>query len=94
MVKARKWICSCPDRSKRLNSITTLSETWSQFTRDWSNSSAGARVDCKHIMNAKLINNIQVGPFEDEPITEKQVSTFRKGSINNFTFKRPGRFKK
>lgn len=93
MVRARQWICSCPDRSKRLNQITTLSRTWTDFSRDWADSNAGAKTECKHIMNAKLINGIQVGPFDDEPIEEKPVSTFDTVSRNNFAFKRPKGFR-
>ena len=94
MVRPRRWLCSCPDHSKRLNEITTLSQSWAEFSRDWSRSNAGATEDCKHIMNGKLIRGINVGPFKDEPIESRNTSTFDTTKRNNFTFKRPKGFNK
>jgi hypothetical protein len=94
MALERRWLCSCPDYSKRLNKITTLSQSWANLSRNWETSQAGAIGDCKHIMNAKLINGIGVGPFEDTRTDRKATFTLDTKTTNTFAFKRPKGFSK
>jgi hypothetical protein len=94
LARERKWVCSCPDYSKRINKITTLSYSWANLSRDWSTSAAGATGDCKHIMNAKLLSGISVGPFEDAITDRKTTFTLDTKTTNTFAFKRPKGFNK
>jgi hypothetical protein len=59
-------ICTCPDWSRFTSYNQTLFSS-SIRLRNWIDSGAGARGDCKHIMAYKRIRNIDQPTYTDEP---------------------------
>jgi hypothetical protein len=60
------FVCTCPDFSKATSYNQTLFSS-SISLQSWINSGAGAKGDCKHIMAAKRIMNIEQPVYSDPP---------------------------
>lgn len=60
------FVCTCPDFSRATSYNQTLFSS-SISLQSWINSGAGAKGDCKHIMAAKRIMNIEQPVYSDPP---------------------------
>lgn len=52
------FACNCPDYIKQERGNPTSDYDSSQVDRNWQNSSAGAIIECKHIIAVKLFTNV------------------------------------
>jgi hypothetical protein len=63
---APDFVCTCPDWGRAVSYNKTLFSA-SDRIRNWISSNAGAKGDCKHIMAAKRIMNIEQPTYSDPP---------------------------